>query len=103
MQCRGEILQPRRLDGHVIIHESQDIAPSLSNPRVEGIRFAWLWFKQIAEATWVAAGELLHYLSGLIVRVIIHHQNLPVNGFRNRQASGTIQCAAESLATVVRT
>src|SRR2546427_13191714 len=73
VQGHCQILQPCRLDRHVVIRETQDVAPSLPNPSVEGMRFAWLSFKHVTEVAGVSAAKtLLHHLASLIARVVVH-------------------------------
>ena len=61
VQMCGQIPHPRRINGNVVVHEGQHIAPCFSNARVEGIRFSLLGLKQIPEAAGVALAVLLHH------------------------------------------
>jgi hypothetical protein len=80
-QARCQILQPPWLYCHVVIHESQNLAPRLSNPRVQGVRFALLRFEKVTKTAWIPAAKLLDNLARPIARIVIHHQNFPRNRF----------------------
>jgi hypothetical protein len=76
---RGKILKPSRLDDHIVIRKSQDVAPSLANSCVEGIRLARLRLKQMAEAAGISAAKIVDYLSGLVAAIVVHNQNFPLD------------------------
>jgi hypothetical protein len=58
----------------------------LADSRVEGVRFARMWFEQIAETVGVPAAEVQRHVARLIVRIIVHHQDFP--GDRTGQRGG---------------
>ena len=93
-QASCKILQPGGLHGYVVIHEGENVTSSLPNSRVQGVRFALSWFEKVPEVIRVLPTEVLHNLTCLVVRVVVHHQNLPGYGLRQDRIGETIQCLA---------
>ncbi len=72
------MLEPTRINGHVIIHECQNIRVGLANPCVESVRLALPGFKQVTETSGVLPAEVLYHFPSLVGRVVIHDQYLPL-------------------------
>jgi hypothetical protein len=55
-QSRSQILEPRRLNHHVIIRERQDLAPSLANPELR------VWFAKLSQRLYVQTMTVIFIL-----------------------------------------
>jgi hypothetical protein len=77
MKRRGQVLQPVRLNRHVVVRECQNVTLSLPNPGIASMGQALLWLKHVTEATGVPAAEILYNLPRLVGRVVIHYDYFP--------------------------
>src|ERR1017187_8328515 len=100
-QSGCEILQPGRLHGHVVIHKGKNVAPSLTNAGVEGIRLSLIRLEQITEATGVSGAEVSYDGGGLVARIVVDYQDLPLNRLGKRGSGNTTEGFFQSPATVI--
>jgi hypothetical protein len=82
MQGSCQVLQPRRLQGYIIVRKCEDIALRLPDPSIAGVGQPLLGFEQVTIAAGIPVAEFIHDLSRLIVRIVIHNQDFPRDGFR---------------------
>ena len=80
IQDRGQIVQPIPFDYDVVVNKSQNISTGLSDPRVEGIRFSRVGFKQVSKAVRVSAGEIFYHFARPVIRIVVNDDNFPRNG-----------------------
>ena len=66
VKARRQILQPRRLDGYVVVRESRHFTEHFADPCIESVGLALLRLKQIAETARVPATKVLGCLPGLV-------------------------------------
>jgi hypothetical protein len=71
-QSCGEVSQPVEIHSYVIVDEYKHLTQRIRDSRIECIRFAWLRLKEVAESSWIAAGETLNNVTGLVRRVVVY-------------------------------
>src|ERR1019366_1342639 len=67
--------------------KGKNVAPSLTNAGVEGIRLALIWLEQITEATGVSGAEVSYDGGGLVARIVVDYQDLPLNRLGSVEAA----------------
>jgi hypothetical protein len=92
VQFRRQILEPRRLYCDIVIREGYDITRSLADPGLKCMRLARSRLKQVTEVSRMLTTKVLDYLPSPIARVVVHHQDLPLDRRGKRGGCDAAQC-----------
>ena len=83
----------------VIIGEGNDLSARTGNGGIEGERLALTSLEQVA--TGHSTGRRVHYLAGVVGRVVVYHEHLPPQIGGDTQVGETPQCHAQAVGAVI--
>ena len=71
--------EPSRLDGHVVVHKSQNLAARLANGSIARIGKPLLRFEDVPYAARMTSRKLVYHIARTISRVVVNNEKLPFN------------------------
>ena len=103
MQRSSQVLEPTRLNSHIIVCEGDDSTLSLSDSRIPSIGKSLLCLKDIADSTWYFVAIRVHDRAGVVARIIVDDKYLLFGARRKLRCKYTLDCRAKEVSAIVFT